>query len=83
MEVDKKHEEAFMRKNQELKKITELTHFKRDSPKRIIWDASRKGLGAVLQQQWNNQDWKPVSFASRFLADFETKYSINDLELLY
>ena len=78
----KEHEEAFLKINQEIKKITELTHFKRDSPIRIICDASKKGLGAVLQQQQNNKEWKPIYFASRFLTEFETKYSINELEFL-
>ena len=59
-----------------------MAHFKRDSPIRIICDASKKGLGAVLQQQQNNKEWKPIYFASRFLTEFETKYSINELELL-
>ena len=49
---------------------------------RIICDASNQGLGAVLQQHQNNQKWKLVSFASRFLTRFESKYSINELELL-
>ena len=78
----KQHEAAFLNINHKIKKITELTHFKRNNPVRIICDASKKGLGAVLQQQQNNQDWKPVSFASKFLTDFEAKYSINELELL-
>ena len=29
-----------------------------------------------------NQEWKPVSFASRSLTDFESKYTIDELELL-
>ena len=78
----KQHEAAFLKINQEIKKITELTQFERNNPVRIICDATKKGLGAVLQQQQNNQDWKPMSFASRFLTDFEAKYSINELELL-
>ena len=49
---------------------------------RIICDASKKVLGAVLQQQQKNQKRKRVSFATRFLTDFEAKYSINELELL-
>ena len=36
----------------------------------------------MLQQQQDNQELKPVSFASRFLTNFEAKYSINELELL-
>ena len=70
----KEHEEAFLKINQEIKLITELTHFKRKKKLRIICDASKQGLGAVLQQQQNNQEWKPVSFASRFLTNFEAKY---------
>ena len=62
----KGHEEAFLKINQEVQSITELTHFKRNKKLRIICDASRQGLGAVLQQQQDNQEWKPVSFASRF-----------------
>ena len=38
--------------------------------------------GTKLQQQQDNQEWKPVSFALRFLTNFEAKYSINELELL-
>ena len=67
----KEHEEAFLKINQEIKSITELTHFKRNKKLRIICDASKQGLGAVLQQQQDNQEWKPVSFASRFLTNFE------------
>ena len=78
----KEHEEAFLKINQEIESITELTHFKRNKKLRIICDASKQGLGAVLQQQQDNQEWKPVSFASRFLTNFEAKYSINELELL-
>ena len=39
-------------------------------------------LGAVLQQSQPNGEWKPTCFASRFLPDYEAKYSINELELL-
>ena len=78
----KEHEEALLKINQEIKSITELTHFKRNKKLRIICDASKQGLGAVHQQQQGNQEWKPVSFALRFLTNFETKYFINELELL-
>ena len=78
----KEHEEAFLKINQEIKSITELTHFKRNKKLRIICDASKQGLGAMLQKQQDNQEWKPVSSASRFLTNFEAKYSINELELL-
>ena len=60
----------------------ELSHFERNQEIRIICDASKQGLGAVLQQNQNNSEWKPICFASRFLTNFEAKYSINELELL-
>ena len=44
------HEKAFKRVNDEVKKVAELTHFNRNKPLRIICDASKQGLGAVLQQ---------------------------------
>ena len=58
-----------------------LRHFKRNIPLRIFCDASKHRLGAVLQQCEENQ-WTPISCASRFLTKLETKYSINELELL-
>ena len=39
-------------------------------------------MGAVLQQSQSNGEWRPICFASRFLTDFEAKYSITKLELL-
>ena len=78
----REHEKAFLKVNQEVKRITELTHFKKDNKLRITCDASKQGLEAVLQQQQSNQEWKPVSFASRFLTEFESKYPIIELEIL-
>ena len=39
-------------------------------------------MGTVLQQSQSTCEWKPICFASRFLTDFEAKYSITELELL-
>ena len=41
----------------------------------------QKWVRAVLQQCEENK-WKPISYASRFLKELEAKYSINELELL-
>ena len=73
--------QRFKKKNEEVRKVTESTHFKRNKPLRIICDASKQGLGAVLQQN-EEKGWKPISYASRFLTELESKYSINELELL-
>ena len=75
------HEKAFENVNKEVRRVANLTHFKRNKPIRIICDASKQGLGAVLQQCEENE-WKPIFYASRFLTELEAKYSINELELL-
>ena len=59
-----------------------MSHFKLDKEIRKICNASKQGLGAVLQQIQENGEWRPICFASRFLTDFEAKFSINELELL-
>ena len=76
------HETAFKRINEESNKVVELSHFKRNQQIRIICDASKQGLGAVLQQNQSNGEWKPICFASSFVTNFEAKNSINELELL-
>ena len=64
-----------------MKKVAELTHFKRNKPLRIIYDASKNGVGAVLQMK-EQDSWKPLAYASQFLTELESKYSIQELELL-
>ena len=56
---NEEQEKAFKQVNEENKKTTMLNHFKRQCPLRIICDASKSGLGAVLQQEENNK-WKPI-----------------------
>ena len=74
-------EKAFKTVNEEMNKATMLNHFKRPCPLRIICNVSKSGLGDALQQEENNKR-KPIPFASRFLTDLESKYSINELESL-
>ena len=72
---------SFQQIKKEIKQITEIKHFRKNQPLRIISDASREGLGAVLQQK-TEEAWRATHFASRFLTTFEQKYSIIELELL-
>ena len=81
MDLDARAWKGILRVNAEKKKVANLIHFKRNIPLRIICDASKQGLGAVLQQCEGNE-WKPISYASRLLTDLEAKYSIDELELL-
>ena len=80
-EWTKEHEEAFTKVNEAVKGVRKLRHFKRNVPLRVICDAGKEGLGAVLQQK-EGAEWTVINFASRFLTSLETKYSIHELELL-
>ena len=48
------HEKAFIKIKQAMKDIVELKYFKTKLPLRIICDASKDGLGSVLQQKSEN-----------------------------
>ena len=74
------HDKAFEEINKQIQKIAEVGLFKKSSPIRIICDASKADLGAILQQ--DEIEWRPIYFASRFLTPLEGKYSIKELELL-
>ena len=64
---EEKHDKAIQKINEKVKQVTEVGHFKRSCPIRIICDASKLGLGAVLQQKDGNENnWRPIHFASRF-----------------
>ena len=58
-----------------------LSYFNPEKPTRLCTDASRKGLGFVLQQR-DGEQWKLVQAGSRFLSDAESRYTIIELEML-
>ena len=58
-----------------------LVRWQQELSTRVVTDASKVGLGAVLEQK-HPEGWKPVSFWSRKLKDPETRYSATDLEWL-
>ena len=74
------HELAFENIKEAIKKMTKQNDFERNLELRKICDASQDGLGAV-QQRKSEEGWETTHFASRFLKEFEKKYSINELEL--
>ena len=45
-------------------------------------DASRHGLGFILQQKADNDTWALIQAGSHFLTDAESWYAIIELELL-
>ena len=75
------HKIAFEKIKQEIINLTENTHFDVKRKTRVKTNASHNGLGAFLEQL-HGSDWKTISFASRFLNPYESKYSTNKLELL-
>ena len=58
-----------------------LKYFSPKDPVKVTCDASKLGLGAVLQQKEEGQ-WKPVAFASRSLTQSEQIYAQIEKETL-
>ena len=58
-----------------------LKYFSPKDPIKVTCDASKLGLGAVLQQKEGGQ-WKPVAFASRSLTQSEQNYAKIEKETL-
>ena len=75
------HTIAFEEIKRQIINITENKRFDINKETRVKCDASRKGLGAALEQK-HNSIWKPVAYACRFLNKLEERYSTNELELL-
>jgi len=49
---------------------------------RLCTDASRQGLGFILQQKSTDGTWTLVQAGSRFLSDAESRYATIELEML-
>ena len=81
-EWKEKHDLAFENVQKNVQKIIRLSHFDRKNKLRIVCDASHEGLGAILMQKFDDKDWKPISCASKYLTNYEQKYSTNKLQLL-
>ena len=59
-----------------------LSFFDLHKPTRLCTDASRHGLGFVLQQKSSDDKWSVVQAGSRFLSDAESRYAVIELEML-
>ena len=75
------HTKAFNQIKDKIKQIIENRHFDTTNQTRVRCDASKKGLGACLEQKYGST-WETIAFASRFLNNLELRYSTNELELL-
>ena len=74
-------DQAFTVAKQSLTSAPILSYFDQSRPTRLCTDASRQGLGFVLQQKAGD-NWALVQAGSRFLSDTESRYAIIELELL-
>ena len=74
-------EVAFKAVKESLTSAPTLSYFDPTKPTRLCTDASRQGLGFILQQQ-HGDTWPVVQAGSRFLSDAESRYAIIELELL-
>ena len=76
------HEEAFIASKDILVKKIMLSYFDVKKETRLCTDASRTGLGFVLQQKQEDDSWRTVQTGSRFLTDAESRYAVIELEML-
>ena len=60
---------------------TPLRYYDRMKPVKVQADASLRGLGACLIQEYQGED-QPIAFASKSLTDAETRYANIERELL-
>ncbi|KAJ3649934.1 hypothetical protein Zmor_021650 [Zophobas morio] len=77
-----KHEEEFQNLKETIASAPVLAKYDVDKPTRVAADASAFGIGAVLEQQQNDDNWKPVYFCSKTLSDAEQRYAQIEKEAL-
>ena len=75
-------EEAFQKVKEELTKPTVLALYNPNAKTKICADASAYGLGAVLLQHHDREDWKPIAYASKSMSETEKRYSQIEKEAL-
>ena len=75
-------DQAFQVAKESLTTAPTLSFFDCSRPTRLCTDASRKGLGFILQQQKVDSTWTLTQAGSRFLTDAESRYAVIELELL-
>ena len=77
----KEQEQSFQRLKSQVASAPVLAYFDKDTPTRVIADASPVGLGAVLVQEKNGES-RAICYASRSLSQVERRYSQTEKEAL-
>ena len=75
-------QKAFVETKKLLSSTPALALYDQKCPTRISADASSFGLGAVLMQQYPNNQWRPVAYASRAMTPTEQRYAQVEKEAL-
>ena len=75
------HQEAFSNIKTSLTTTPLLSFFDITRTTRLSTDASRQGLGFILQQK-SGDKWTLIQAGSWFLSDVETRYAVIELEML-
>ena len=76
------HDQSFGRVKEHLVEIPTLAYFDLKRQTRLCTDASRQGIGFVLQQLSDRGQWTLVQAGSRFLSSAESRYAVIELEFL-
>ena len=75
------HQEAFSNIKTSLTTSPLLSFFDINHTTRLSTDASRQGLGFILEQK-SGDKWTLIQAGSHFLSDAETRYAVIELEML-
>ena len=73
---------AFQKLKAALTSPTVLAWYDPSADTKLSADASAYGLGAVLLQKVNGEEWKPVAYASRSMTETEMRYAQIEKEAL-
>ena len=76
------HDQALSQAKQQLVSAPILAFFDLNRPTHLCTDASRQGIGFILQQQSPTGQWSLVQAVSRFLSEAESCYAVIELEML-
>ena len=74
-EWTKRHTQALNDIKYRLSSADVMSYWRSKAETRLTTDASPVGLGAVLEQEQADGQFKPIAFASRSLSDVERRYS--------
>ena len=75
------HDKAFQESRETLSKAMTLVYFDLNKETRLRTDASKTGVGFVLQQK-HGDVWRTVQAGSRFLSPAESRYAVIEQEML-